>query len=122
MAEIVDADTDARRRSGSVALQLHRGPAMKVQFRNIRLKRLPLGDLKKVVYVAGTPSHPPRMHEHNAGAQLAAKLLNENHEPLKTWSVSQAWPKKWSVSDFKAEESTLVIETLELSYRYFKLR
>ncbi|MCB0549804.1 MAG: phage tail protein [Phaeodactylibacter sp.] len=57
-----------------------------------------------------------------APADIQVKLLNENHEPLKTWSVSQAWPKKWSVSDFKAEESTLVIETLELSYRYFKLR
>lgn len=48
-------------------------------------------------------------------------LLNEKHEPLKTWSVVQAWPKKWSVSDFNAEENSLVIETLDLSYRYFKL-
>ncbi|MCB1237422.1 MAG: DUF1080 domain-containing protein [Verrucomicrobiae bacterium] len=94
MAEIVDADTDARRRSGSVALQLHRGPAMKVQFRNIRLKRLPLGDLKKVVYVAGTPSHPPRMHEHNAGAQLAAKLLNENHgDQVLVVPYLNGWPR-----------------------------
>lgn len=48
-------------------------------------------------------------------------LYNEKHEPLKTWSISHAWPKKWSVSDFNAEESSLVIESLELSYRYFKL-
>lgn len=49
-------------------------------------------------------------------------LLNEKHEPLKTWSVVQAWPKKWAVSDFNAEENSLVIETLDLSYRYFNLR
>ncbi len=48
-------------------------------------------------------------------------LLNENHEPLKTWSVVRAWPKRWSVSDFNAEDNSVVIETLELSYRYYKL-
>ena len=48
-------------------------------------------------------------------------LLNGEHEPLKTWNVVQAWPKKWAVSDFNAEENSLVIETLDLSYRYFKL-
>lgn len=79
MSDITDEDTDTRRRAGLLALQLHRGPAMKVQFRNIQLKRLPLGDVKKIVYLAGKPSHPPRMHEHNAGSLLAAKLLNENH-------------------------------------------
>lgn len=52
---------------------------------------------------------------------LQVNLLNEQHEPLKTWAVAWAWPKKWSVSDFNAEENSIVIETLELSYRYFKL-
>ena len=54
-------------------------------------------------------------------SDLQVILLNEQHEPLKTWSVSRAWPKKWSVSDLNAEENSLVIESLELSYRYFKL-
>lgn len=54
-------------------------------------------------------------------SDLQVILLNEEHEPLKTWSVVRAWPKKWSVSDFNAEENSLVIETLELSYRYFKI-
>lgn len=52
---------------------------------------------------------------------LQVSLLNEQHEPLKTWNVVWAWPKKWSVSDFNAEENSIVIETMELSYRYFKL-
>jgi phage tail-like protein len=56
-----------------------------------------------------------------APADLQISLLNEQHEPLKTWSVVQAWPKKWSVSDFNAEDNSLVIETLDLSYRYFKV-
>ncbi len=78
MSELTDEDTDTRRRSGLLAFQLHKGPAMKVEFRNIELKRLPLEDLKKVIFVAGPPSHGPGQHEHNAGCLLASRLLNEN--------------------------------------------
>ena len=47
-------------------------------------------------------------------------LLNEKHEPLGfTYSFVKAWPIKWAISDFKAQENGLVIETLELSYNYF---
>ncbi|WP_017326313.1 phage tail protein [Synechococcus sp. PCC 7336] len=45
---------------------------------------------------------------------------NRQVEPLVTWKVIGAWPKKWSVSEFNAEQSSLVIETLELNYQYFK--
>jgi phage tail-like protein len=47
-------------------------------------------------------------------------LLNENSIPLDgTYTFVNAWPVKWSVSDFKAQDNALVIETLELSYNYF---
>jgi len=39
MCEVFDEDTLARK-EGLIALQLHQGPPMKVQFRNIRLKEL----------------------------------------------------------------------------------
>lgn len=55
-------------------------------------------------------------------ANIDIILLNEAHEPLKTWSVDWAIPKKWSVSDFHAEENSLVIETLELHYRTFRIK
>lgn len=42
-------------------------------------------------------------------------------EPLMTWKVINAWPKKWSISDFNAEQSAIAIETLELSYSYFDI-
>lgn len=48
-------------------------------------------------------------------------LLNEEHEPLHTYTFINAWPIKWSASDLNAEESKLVIETLELSYHYFTI-
>jgi hypothetical protein len=93
MSEVLDEDTDTRRRAGLLAFQLHVGPPMKVQFRNIHLKRLPLGDVKKVVYVAGRPSHPPRMHEHNAGALLAKRLLNTHHgDKVLVATYLNGWP------------------------------
>jgi phage tail-like protein len=47
-------------------------------------------------------------------------LLNENHEPVaESYSFVRAWPVKWAVSDFKAQENGIVVETLELAYNYF---
>ncbi|GGZ17472.1 phage tail protein [Echinicola pacifica] len=51
---------------------------------------------------------------------LTVKLLNEEHEPLMTWNVVHAYPVKWSVEDLNAQESKLAIESIELSYNYFK--
>ena len=52
-------------------------------------------------------------------ATVWVTLLNEQHEPLKTFNFVRAWPKKWQVSDFNAENSELAIESLELAYQYF---
>jgi phage tail-like protein len=48
-------------------------------------------------------------------------LLNEEGEPLMSWNVVHAWPKKWSMSDLDAEKSGIAIETLELHYRTFSI-
>ncbi|MEO1517071.1 MAG: phage tail protein [Bacteroidota bacterium] len=50
---------------------------------------------------------------------ITISLLNESHEPLSAWYVVGAFPLEWSVSDFNAEESKLVIEQIKLKYRYF---
>jgi phage tail-like protein len=52
---------------------------------------------------------------------LWVTLLNDAHEPLQTYTVTGAWPKKWAVSDFSAETSDVVIETLELAYQTFRV-
>lgn len=41
-------------------------------------------------------------------------------EPLMSWKVINAWPRKWSVSEFDAEKSAIAIESLELNYHYFE--
>jgi phage tail-like protein len=49
------------------------------------------------------------------------KLLNQEHEPLMTWHVINAYPIKWSVSDFSATSNAVVVETLQFFYQYFNV-
>lgn len=52
---------------------------------------------------------------------VLVKLLNEKGEPLRTWNIIHAWPRKWTVSDFNSTDNAVVVETLELNYHYFKI-
>jgi type 1 glutamine amidotransferase len=47
---------------------------------------------KKLVIIAGKPSHPPRMHEFNAGVQLLNKCLHDV-PGLRPEIVLNGWPK-----------------------------
>lgn len=55
-------------------------------------------------------------------ADLSVVLMNEKSDPLRTWNIAQAIPKKWLVSDLNANDNAVVIETLELIYRYFTIK
>jgi phage tail-like protein len=55
-------------------------------------------------------------------ADLTISLLNQEHEPLITWNVVHAWPVKWAMTDFNAEESKIAVETIELVYNYFNIK
>ena len=51
---------------------------------------------------------------------LSVTLLNEEHQPLISWEFVGAYPLKWSVSDLKAQDNSILVETLELAYKYFR--
>ncbi|GAA4316842.1 phage tail protein [Mucilaginibacter gynuensis] len=53
-------------------------------------------------------------------ADLMITLLNDAGEPYAVWNVVQAYPLKWSTSDFKATDNSVVVETIELAYQYFE--
>jgi hypothetical protein len=53
---------------------------------------------KKLVLIAGTPSHPPGMHEFNAGVQLLAKCL-KGFPGLEVSVNLNGWPRNESVFD-----------------------
>jgi phage tail-like protein len=50
---------------------------------------------------------------------LTVSLLDSEHTPLVSWQVQGAVPKRWEVSAFNAEQNSIAIETLQLSYHYF---
>lgn len=41
-------------------------------------------------------------------------LLGENHEPIITWTLLNAWPSKVQSTDLKADANEVAIETMEL--------
>ena len=53
-------------------------------------------ETKKVVLVAGKPSHPPRMHEFNAGVQLLAKCF-QDAPGVDVHFVLNGWPQDESI-------------------------
>jgi phage tail-like protein len=52
---------------------------------------------------------------------IDVKLLNAEHEPLVTWHVVNAYPTKWSVSDFSSTGNEVVVESLQFFYQYFSV-
>ncbi len=98
-AEVQDNEKKNLELSGVLALQLHAGPPMTVEFKDIRLKRLKLADRKKIVLVAGPRSHGHGAHEHNAGMLLLAKRLNENVPEVYTTTYLNGWPKDPTACD-----------------------
>jgi type 1 glutamine amidotransferase len=98
-AQVTDNQPEKRALSGILALQLHAGPAMTVQFKNIRIKRTKLtAGVKKVVLVAGSASHGPGDHEFNAGVQLLQKSLDKVPGVLAVHYLN-GWPKDPSAFD-----------------------
>lgn len=54
-------------------------------------------------------------------ADLIISLLNEKNEAIKSWNIKRAIPVRWSVSEFNAEQNSIVIESLELKINYFNI-
>lgn len=66
------------------------------QFLNTSSSHAADASRKKVVLMAGKPSHPPRMHEFNAGVQLLAKCLKDYPE-LEVQVLLNGWPQNEKV-------------------------
>ena len=47
---------------------------------------------------------------------IIINLLNEEHEPVISWKVKNAWPVKVQSTDLKSDASEAALETLELAH------
>lgn len=137
--DLVDEDVKAGKTQGLLALQLHAGPPMVVEFRNVRIRHIKKADPtkaakpfeaapakkdgaslnrvpakfasarlaaaegakdgKKIVFVAGKPSHGYGAHEHNAGCILLAKELEKALPGYKTVVYRNGWPTEAGAFD-----------------------
>ena len=95
MSDTTDNDKSKQSFSGILAFQLHAGQPMKVEFKDIRLKRLRLMDgRKKLILLAGRASHAQGAHEFRAGCLLFQKCLEKSiGEKLVTAVYTDGWPK-----------------------------
>ena len=51
---------------------------------------------------------------------IIISLLNEEHNPVLTWKIKNAWPVKVQSTDLKADGNEVAIETLELAHEGLK--
>ena len=65
-----------------------------------------------------TLSSPPKK-DYIKLKNLLVALLDENGQPIKTWIFKQAYPVKWSLSDFGAMKNEVVVETVHIKYNSF---
>jgi type 1 glutamine amidotransferase len=107
-SEVTDEQPEKRASSGILALQLHAGPPMMVQFKNIQLKRFEPGGVKRIVLVAGTPSHAPGDHEFNAGSLLLKTCLDKV-SGVEAQVYLNGWPKDPTAFD-KADTIMLFMD------------
>ena len=89
VTEVVDEDPQHQARSGILALQLHRGEPMEVQFRNLRLREI--HPIRRIVLIAGRGSHGRGTHAFWAGMNLLKKCLERL--PGLEVSVHYRWPE-----------------------------
>ncbi|MFN8393226.1 MAG: phage tail protein [Bacteroidia bacterium] len=92
---------------------IHRVPK-KTKYSNLVLKRGLMTDSGLVTWITDAIENyifKP--------ALVTVNLLDEEHNTLVSWDFARAYPVKWSTSDLKAQDNSIVVETLELSYQFF---
>lgn len=47
-------------------------------------------------------------------------LLNSEHQILMGWDFFGAWATRWSLTDLNASNSAVAVESLTLTYKYFR--
>lgn len=110
----VEFDTESFKEGGENRFE-HKLP-VRTKYPDLSLKRGMLTDSRLIEWCMDA-----FQNRNFTTAIITVSLLNESKEPLKTWVVHNAWPKKWNIGDFNAQENALVIETMDFSYNYFTL-
>jgi type 1 glutamine amidotransferase len=100
--DVIDQQSDKAAKTGVIALQIHRGEPMLVQFKNLKIKQFSndasAAGVKKIAFIAGKQSHGPGDHEYRAGFLLFQKCL-ANFPGISTVVYSNGWPAETHALD-----------------------
>ena len=81
------------------------------KYGNITLKRgVFTDDNEYFEWLNAVKMHKPERRD------LIVSLLDEEHAPVMTWTVKNAWPTKLTAPDLKASGNEVAIETLEIAH------
>ncbi|SKB72103.1 phage tail protein [Dyadobacter psychrophilus] len=93
----------------------------KVKYTNLVLKRGMFVDSALVGFFdKAVNSYFNVLNLDSSTCDITISLLGETNEPLVSWTVFNAFPVKWVISDFKASGNEIVVESMEFSYQRFK--
>ena len=94
----------------SPEFSMQKMPGLK-KYGNITLKRgVFAGDNEFYDWVAEIKLNKPERRD------VIISLLDEEHNPVMTWKIINAWPTKITSPDLKASGNESAIETLELAH------
>ncbi|MCA8996913.1 MAG: DUF1080 domain-containing protein, partial [Planctomycetaceae bacterium] len=91
--EIIDNQESEREMSGLIAFQVHRGPAMKAQFRNVRLKTLNEGQAK-----AAKPAKPQPAKKNAVKAEPKWVWLDKEQKENQTIYLRKEFEAKGAIA------------------------
>lgn len=111
----IDASYDVIEfRSGDLSGNAYKLPGL-TRLGNVTLKRGVTDTMDIWEWYKGEPGLTGAVERKD----VTIKALDEEGNELSVWTLYDAWPCKYVVSDFNASESAVVIETLELAHEGF---
>ena len=93
----------------------HRLPT-RLEFGNLTLKRGMLFNSEVIEWVANTLDN--YLIEPTDVSVILMDPGSEND--LAKWTFVKAYPIKWDIGSFNSTDNSIVVETLELTYQYFR--
>ncbi|WP_339701744.1 phage tail protein [uncultured Marixanthomonas sp.] len=86
------------------------------QFENIILKRAYQPNSKLIEWCMNAINNQKKQPQN-----LTIKLLNAKEKLVSAWKIEQAVPVGWGVEELHAQDTKILIECIELEYKYFQV-
>lgn len=86
------------------------------QFENLKLIRAYVPDSKLIEWCMDAINN-----QNFRAEEFRISLIGEKENVLSSWIIKKAVPVAWGIEDLHAQETRILLETIELSYAYFEV-